>query len=156
MSSRIEQLVDAITAQCPTRRIYGPLDSPSGYNPSNATQFSSVGRDINNKPMALYLYRGIEYSVPELAVLAGLCAATIRKRILEGWSIEDVVNKPVDAQVASARLTSRKHEWPVGSNNRYNLRELAAIANIPYNTLYDRIQAGWSLDEAMCKDDRRN
>lgn len=48
-----------------------------------------------NTPSKFYIYKGSEYSVRELADIAGFKCATIRQRLTYGWSVEDAVHKPL-------------------------------------------------------------
>lgn len=146
---RITRAVAAITAKYPTRRIYGPLDRPSEYNSLVDELPKKIGHTAKNKAVVLYEYRGVSYTMPELAALSGFSPATLRTRIRSGWSMEDVMNRPLDPLHTQQRIATRKYEWPAGSGRKHNIRELAVIAGVAYNTLYDRINAGWSLDRAM-------
>lgn len=146
---RIARVVATLTAKLPTRRVYGPMDKPSDYVALDAHLTKTIGRSSQNRDVVLYEYRGESYSIPQLAVMSGLCAATLRTRIRSGMSIEDVVNKPLDPVVEKRKLSSCKYEWPVGSGRKYNIRQLANVAGVPYNTMYSRIQSGWDINKAM-------
>ena len=93
---RITRAVAAITAKYPTRRIYGPLDRPSEYNSLVDELPKKIGYTAQNKAVVLYEYRGVSYTMPELAALSGFSPATLRTRIRSGWSMEDVMNRPLD------------------------------------------------------------
>ncbi len=47
------------------------------------------------QPPKLYPYQGKMHTMKELMIVSGLCRSTIRWRMKLGWSIEDVVERPL-------------------------------------------------------------
>lgn len=143
--SRIDEIIDLIISKYGVCRVHGAIDNfrDACTGTDNCVALSG----INRKPILTYLYQGQYYNVTQLAGLAQVSPAIVRRRLGQGLSVEQIVEMPNRGkQLNPSRC---KYEWPEGSGRRYNLRQLAHIANIPYGTLYSRVQSGKSITEIM-------
>ena len=143
--SRVDAVVALLTSRYGVYRVYGAIDN---YREMVAgTDNRVVLSNANRKPVVTYNYKGQYYNVTQLAGLAQVSPAVVRRRLEQGKTVEQIVEM---GNVGRQSNMSRcKYEWPVGSGRRYNLRQLANIANIPYGTLYSRVQSGKSITEIM-------
>ena len=90
-------------------------------------------------------YGSILQGHPDMKKVPGVDMST--GSLGQGLSVDQIVEMPNRGkQLNPSRC---KYEWPEGSGRRYNLRQLAHIANIPYWTLYSRVQSGKSITEIM-------
>ena len=143
--SRIDELVTRITTRLGVYRVYGAIDNyrdmVEGTN--NRVMLSNA----NRKPVVTYEYLGQYYNVSQLAVLAQVSPAVVRRRLEQGLSIARIVE--MANQGRQLNPSRCKYEWPVDSGRRYNLRQLANIAGVPYGTFYSRVQSGKTIAEIM-------
>lgn len=145
MMSRIDDLVTRITSRLGVYRVYGAIDS---YREMVAgTDNRVMLSNANRKPVVTYNYKGVYYNVNQLASLAKVSPAVVRRRLEQGKTVEQIVEMGnIGRQPNMSRC---KYEWPIGSGRRYNLRQLASIANVAYGTFYSRVQSGKSITELM-------
>lgn len=47
----------------------------------------------------LHEFRGVRYTIPELAEMSGILAGTLRNRLRAGWTIEQAVTIPTRRQI---------------------------------------------------------
>lgn len=58
-----------------------------------------------NPPVKFYRYKESEYSITELAEMAGINQGTMRARINTGWPIEKAVEKPAQPSLQNRAAT---------------------------------------------------
>lgn len=108
----------------------------TGWDLEKALTVKTQGRAY--VPPKIFEIDGEKYSISQLAKKYSIKAATIRKRIHDGMSIEEAINKPIDdkkIEIYGEKLTGA---------------ELEAKYNISRKQLWTRINVdGWSLEEAL-------
>lgn len=110
--------------------------------------------DIHKKAQKKYKYKNQLYTTSELAYLASkytnsvIPTRTIYNRLNADWTMDDVVNTPINTHHAKARHTLygekvTLNELYILANGYYNL-------NISYETLHDRLfKAGYTPEFAI-------
>ena len=143
--SRVDEIIALLTSRYPTYRVHGTIDGAMITKGGTDNQVILSG--VNRKPVVTYNYNGQYYNVTQLAGLAQVSPAVIRRRLEQGLTVEEIVG--LANQGRQLNPSRCKYEWPEGSGRRYNLRQLASIANIAYGTFYSRVQSGKSITEIM-------
>lgn len=87
---QMQDLIDISQGNMAERRLL--IDRAHGKNKCRPSVKKARGA---NRPSKFYIYKGSEYSVRELADIAGFECATLRQRLTYGWSVEDAVQKPL-------------------------------------------------------------
>ena len=91
-----------------------------------------------NTPAKLYMWRGKEYTMQELADLCGVAYDTMRKRM---WMTKGDVEQATAAPKGAAKL----HPY---NGEMLTISQISRITGIPAQRIYNRIHKGWSLEEA--------
>ena len=110
--------------------------------------------DMHTKAQRKYEYKDKQYTASELAYLASkntnsvIPTRTIYNRLNADWTMDDVVNTPINTHHAKARHTLYGEK--VTMNELYILANGYYGLNISYETLHDRIfKSGYSPEYAI-------
>lgn len=110
--------------------------------------------DMHKTAQRKYEYKNKHYTASELAYLASkytnsvIPTRTIYNRLNADWTMDDVVNTPINTHHAKARHTL--HGEKVTMNELYILANGYYGLNISYETLHDRIfKSGYSPEYAI-------
>ena len=110
--------------------------------------------DMHTKAQRKYEYKDKQYTASELAYLASkntnsvIPTRTIYNRLNANWTMDDVVNTPINTHHAKAR--HKLYGEKVTMNELYILANGYYGLNISYETLHDRIfKSGYSPEYAI-------
>ena len=113
----------------------------------------SVQYSGNGKLVKVYKYKGITGNLPYLCNKFGLNYCTVKIRLQKGWSLEDAMEKP-----KYIRKDKYTYKGISGSRKTYtykgitgSLYYLCSELNVNYTLVYNRLQKGWSLEDAIEK-----
>lgn len=108
----------------------------------------SIGKKLvppsrNNTP---HIYNGKEYTIKELAELAGCSAGAMSYRLRNGLSIKDAVEKRfiIGVDINKTKLYNY-------NGKEYTVKELAELAGCSYNCMLERLKH-YPVEEAINKD----
>jgi hypothetical protein len=90
-------------------------------------------------------YKGQEYTVPQLAQLAGCPSYTMYRRLEQGKTPEQAVAMGA-AATACRPGSGKRHEY---QGQLHTTAQLAALAGCSYITMYCRLRFGYSAAEAV-------
>jgi hypothetical protein len=110
-------------------------DNDLGYYKGNCRWATAQEQSVNRSVTRWVMYKGERMHLSELSRRTGLSVQLLRIRLNRYTDMEDVVRKPIEDYVF--RGESR------------TLREWSGHLGISYHTLYARLEAGWSVEEAF-------
>lgn len=84
------------------------IDTNSGYQPGNVRWATWGEQARNRRNNRIVFFRGRECVLIEAAELAGIPYKTVKGRLRNGWSVDDALNKPVNAAKRDAQRNTRK------------------------------------------------
>ncbi len=83
-------------------RMQDLIDKAQG---TNQRELGKKPRGVN-PPTNFYYYKDRQYSIRQLAEMAGIHIGTMRARLVAGWSIEDAMQKSLQKKFSSAKVSS--------------------------------------------------
>lgn len=95
-----------------------------------------------NRRNKLYCYMGQEYTAQEICDLTGTSLYKFKKNIENGMSVEEAVKKKNIAY----RSNSKFYYF---EGKEYTVKELSERFGISYNTVYQRLRSGFSIEESI-------
>jgi hypothetical protein len=75
------------------------IDNDKGYFPENCRFVTMKEQSYNKRNTLKVTYNGETRNIDELSKITGIRSKTIRERLSYGWSIEDVLTRPVKGMV---------------------------------------------------------
>lgn len=85
-----------------------------------------------------------------------LTRQTIRGRLKCNWTVEEVLTIPLQQPRPGTKSVQGRdiargvtYEYPEGSGKRYNVFQLARLANVTCNTIKWRLARGWSIEKIV-------
>lgn len=150
---RPSDIANRLKTKIKTTRVWGVMkpDPDELLETPIPTKLKRVGK---GQLTAAYEYptgTGNLYTPPELAKLFGMHSNTIRMHLKDGYTPEQIKNKEYDRKRRLGELVNGEvvFEWPVGSGEYLSVRQLAALSEIAYHTVYNRLRRGWSVARAI-------
>ncbi len=128
-----------------------------GWAPERAVSEPLRGRKTSNKrtgikPYIKYTYKGKEYTIEELAEIAGLPERVMRERLQKRhWDVEKAVRAP--QRRSSSPETRKKRSEEVSriiakkiyieiEGEKKTVKEWSVISGVPEKTIYSRLKSG--------------
>lgn len=116
------------------------IDNDGNYEPGNIRWVTRQRNTGNRRSAHCLTYNGRTKSITEWAKEVGINSGTLWTRINEfDWSVEDALTAP-------ARPKARLLTW---NGKTQSVSEWARDIGIPIQTLLNRVQSGWSDEEAI-------
>ena len=81
------------------------IDVNKGYSPDNCKWIPACQQKNNKRNNVKVIYKGQQYTVPQLSDLFGMPAQTINDRLRHGWSLDKALSEPIKRR---PRLKSKK------------------------------------------------
>lgn len=97
-------------------------------------------RDVKRRGFKLE-YNGKMVSVSQLSKETGISTHLIWKRIDEGKTVEEIIEKPY--------TNTKVYEIKKGLCTRHEINQMAKDSSLSYNTIGKRLFDGWSIEEAL-------
>ncbi len=98
-----------------------------------------------------YPYQGQSLTVKELAEIAGLATATVRRRLARGWTPEHSGNPhkfKAGRNPSNVPKRTRAEFYPY-QGQLLTLRQLAELVGLKPSTIKGRLKKGWSVERAV-------
>jgi hypothetical protein len=118
------------------------IDVNGNYEPSNCRWASMKTQARNKTNNQIITFNGVSACLSEWEEITGIKHGTIRRRIKNGWSIEDALSVNVDRKAHQKKLIEH-------NGLKLSLTEWAEKISISKITLKTRLNRGWSLDRAL-------
>jgi len=127
-------------------------DNNAGYSKENCRWISRRANCNNTRANVRLSHNGEVKTVAEWAEATGLRSDTIRRRLLNGWSIEQALSTPplVSQWASPIPRKIRRCDCPIEFNGQVKTVSSWARAYSRSPTLvHQRLQTGWTIEEAL-------
>lgn len=74
------------------------INNDGNYEPGNCRWVPLSKQSDNRRCTRRFMYQGEQLTISQVAVKCGIPAKTIRGRILDGWTFEDAVSRPMQSR----------------------------------------------------------
>lgn len=91
-----------------------------------------------------YRYKGQDYNFSEIATIANINKRTLRRRLQNGWSLEEAIEIPVARKTFILKRRLYKYNGQLLS-----VQQIAEKYNISKKTINKRLRDGWSIEETI-------
>jgi hypothetical protein len=89
--------------QRPERASLERIDNSRGYEPGNVRWATQAEQMRNTRRTVVLEFNGKRMAMKDWAAEIGICYSSLRQRIINGWSVEDALTKPIDINRAHRR-----------------------------------------------------
>lgn len=79
------------------------IDNSGNYEPVNCRYVTMQVQSLNKRSNRILNYKGVDMTIKEIIDKYNLNRGTFNKRIGNGWSVEDAIEKPVDLRFSTKR-----------------------------------------------------
>lgn len=102
-----------------------------------------MSKPRGRKPFKLYTYRGQSFTLPQLAVIAGVSKRALYQRIMYlGFSVDEAVDDLSIRRGRSAVLFEH-------AGRKLTLHDWSLIVGVSSSTLRKRLRQGWTFAQAL-------
>lgn len=124
-------------------------DNSRGYGPDNCCWATREQQGSNTRRNRVLVHNGRTRTLAQWAKETGLSGSLIAWRLEAGWPVEDALTKPLGEPHRNYRLVECDGEM-------VPIKEAARRRGLPYDTLFKRASAGWSLEDALTRPVRKH
>ena len=97
------------------------------------------------KPVKFYEYNGKRYNLTEITEMTNISMSGVRRRIRNGWSMEDIIKTPSYGKEQSYR-PPLKYACEINGET-ISVRRLSELTGVSTDTIYHRLVRGQTLQQ---------
>lgn len=117
------------------------IDVNGDYCPENCRWITMAEQQNNRRDNVFILFNGEKHTISEWAKIVGKNPASIRRRLLCGWTPEEILNKPCEKQ---------KERMLTFNGKTQNVSAWARETGIDKVTIRNRLNRyGWSVADSL-------
>tara|TARA_R100000935_G_C2841561_1_gene171406 strand:- start:10094 stop:11014 length:921 start_codon:yes stop_codon:yes gene_type:complete len=105
---------------------------------------------INHTLVQTLTHNGQTHSIAEWSTITGVSGEAIRKRIKNGWTVEDTLATAVGQRIKAAPKAPHRPAQTLTHNGQTRtIIEWANVIGVAHTTIHMRLRKGWSIEAAL-------